>query len=102
MACHSSVNVTSPQHVQFHCSGECSPKETCHVQITHLPHGGTRAWCGCTPEEPNGCHVVVIRTDPNAQPEVICAGTCATGHKCTLKRTIIGNNITFTCECEQG
>lgn len=102
MPCHSSVTVTSQQHIQFHCSGECSATEACHVQITHLPSGVTRAWCGCGPEEPKDCHVVVYRPNPNASPDVICAGTCTTGQKCTLKRTVVGNDINFTCVCEQG
>ena len=102
MPCVSSVTKMAHDHIVFHCSGECSPNEPCHVHLIHSPNGGTRAWCGCGPEEPKHCHIVVERPNPNAPSEVICAGHCETGQKCELRETVFGGAVTYTCECVKG
>jgi hypothetical protein len=108
MACVSTVTATFSgkqiQHIQFCCSGHCAAATAlpCCVQISYNAKGGTRTWCGCGPEEPKECHIVVVHPSPTAPPEILCAGVCAQGQKCELKKTEQGNAIVFSCECEKG
>lgn len=104
MACVSTVTATFSgkqiQHIQFCCAGQCPTGAPCCVQVTYTPQGGTRAWCGCGPEEPKECHIVVFRPSATAPPEIVCAGVCPTGQKCALKQKVQGNTIVYSCECE--
>jgi hypothetical protein len=106
MACVHSVTATFSgkqiQHIQFCCSGKCATGLPCCVQISYNPNGGTRTWCGCGPEEPKECHIVVVQSSPTTPAEIICAGVCPKGEKCELKKTQQGNAFVFSCECEKG
>jgi hypothetical protein len=106
MACASTVTATLSgkqiQHIQFCCAGQCPSGLPCCVQVSYNPQGGSRAWCGCGPKEPEDCHIVLVRPNPGEPVEIVCAGVCSTGEKCELKKTVRGNTITYSCECEKG
>jgi hypothetical protein len=96
------------QHVEFCCSGRCTPTGNCCVQISFDLHGGSRTWCGCGPREPKECHIVLVKPGPGSgggKPEFVCAGACAKGQKCPRKpneKRIGRNVIQYSCECVKG
>jgi hypothetical protein len=106
MTCHGTATVTYRgdilQHIEFCCEGTCPEGAKCCVQISRNQHGGTRMWCGCGPEEPKECHLVLITPGPGeggGQPELVCAGSCPKGQRCEHKKRSVQSVTKHWCEC---
>jgi hypothetical protein len=91
------------QHVELCCAGDCPEGAKCCVQISFDHHGGARTWCGCGPEEPKDCHLVLVTPGPGSgggHPELVCAGSCPHKMRCVRKdRQVRPNVIQHWCEC---
>jgi len=107
MPCRSTVTSTSQggrlQHVEFCCEGQCPDGAHCCVQIAFDLHGGSRTWCGCGPQEPKECHIVLVTPGPGSgggKPAFVCAGECPKGQQCVHKEeTIKPGVVRHSCEC---
>ncbi len=73
------------------CKGECpNTHDKCEMHRSENHQGGIREWCGCGPEEPKECHIVLYQVGKGEEPHhagqhyVLCAGACQGHHKCLL------------------
>ena len=120
MACKSSVRVVRRKKkivdITWRCDGTCPNTLPCQLQFSFDHHGDVRVWCGCSPIEPEECHLVIYYPGPGTgggPPEILCAGFCFEEGKkhptkqCKPKETVIIKGgeeedhelVDITCEC---
>ena len=93
--CHGTVTGESG-HQKLTCSGAC-PDGKCEVRSRPDGDGGTRAWCGCTKDEPKECHVVLHTSKSgHASAECSAATPCEKSKTCKEVESKTG----ITCGCQ--
>ncbi|HEX7192789.1 MAG TPA: hypothetical protein VF381_14570 [Thermoanaerobaculia bacterium] len=95
--CHGTVTRDAKGVLNLVCSGKC-PDGECKIHERRDAEDNTIQWCGCLPDEPKDCHVVLV-TPPkgHGEPHAACSSTgCDKPKTCKQSESKTG----ITCGCE--